>query len=342
MSIGWDVAKKALFSMDAERVHHHAMTWLRGVSRVCPVQLSPKDVARSTSLGRDLLGLHFPNPLGLAAGFDKNAEAVPAWHALGFGFIEVGTVTGLPQPGNPRPRLFRLPDDLALMNRMGFNNDGAEAVGARLADLRAAGRVAVPLGVNLGRSKVVSNQDAPKDYQRSFLATADVADYIVVNISSPNTPGLRELQTADEVARLLEPIMALNAKRALPRPVLLKIAPDLSDEAALTTATAALDAGAAGLIATNTTISRDGLKGPIPEGSGGISGRPVFARSTELLALLRRELGSKVTLIGAGGITDAQTAQAKLDAGADLLQVYTGFIYGGPRFVRRTLRGLLR
>lgn len=325
--------------MDAERVHRLAMRTLSLYARVAPAP-TRDDVARHPSLQREVFGLTFPNPLGLAAGFDKDAEAVPAWEKLGFGFVEVGTVTWHPQPGNPKPRLFRLSDDGALLNRMGFNNEGADHVARRLETWRARGRVHAPVGVNLGKSKITPNEEAPEDYRRSFERCADVADYVVVNVSSPNTPGLRDLQAEGELSRLLEVLATENHKRAQPRPLLLKIAPDLDDEGALSCARVARDNGFRGLIISNTTISRAGLKGPVPEGPGGISGRPVFSRSTELLSLIAREHKGALALVGAGGIFDVEDARAKLAAGADLLQVYTGFIYGGPGFVRRLLAGL--
>ena len=287
------------------------------------------------------MGLHFPNPLGLAAGLDKEARAVPAWQALGFGFVEVGTVTALPQPGNPRPRLFRLPADQAIVNRMGFNNGGAEAMAVTLQRLRARGCLEVPLGVNLGKSKVTPVEQAPEDYRISFQHLGELADYVVVNISSPNTPGLRDLQRIDEVRRIVDAIQGPNQRLLQPRPLLLKLAPDLSDEDAIGCAQAAMDEGCAGLILTNTTIRFEGLTSPTEGLSGGLSGQPLFGRSTELLRRVRDALGSEAVLIGVGGIMGVEHARAKLAAGADLIQVYSGLIYGGPGLPRRLLRGLL-
>jgi dihydroorotate dehydrogenase len=287
------------------------------------------------------MGLHFPNPLGLAAGLDKEARAVPAWQALGFGFVEVGTVTALPQPGNPRPRLFRLPADQAIVNRMGFNNGGAEAMALALQRLRARGCLEVPLGVNLGKSKVTPVEQAPEDYRISFQHLGEVADYVVVNISSPNTPGLRDLQRIEEVRRIVGAIQGPNQRLRQPRPLLLKLAPDLSDEDAIGCARAAMEEGCAGLILTNTTIRFEGLTSPTEGLGGGLSGRPLFGRSTELLRRVRDALGSEAVLIGVGGIMGVEHARAKLAAGADLIQVYSGLIYGGPGFPRRLLRGLL-
>lgn len=337
----WRLARKLLFAIDAEQVHHLAMASLSVWSRVCSVDLPSTDVARAPALRTEALGLVFPNPLGLAAGFDKDAVAVPAWQALGFGFVEVGTVTARPQPGNDQPRLFRIPADRALKNRMGFNNQGAAACATRLAHWRAAGRVKVPVGVNIGKSKVVDNADAADDYRASFTAVADVADYVVVNVSSPNTPGLRALQQKDDLLRVLDVVSGENAKRAAPRPLLVKLAPDLALEDARGCAEAAMQAGCRGLVLTNTTIDPSGFLGPVPEGPGGLSGAPLFARSTEMLRTLAAEYRGRLTFMGAGGIEDGATLQAKLDAGAALAQVYTGFVYGGPGFVRRTLAELL-
>lgn len=336
----WRTARKVLFRLDAEDVHRLAMRSLRLWSAVARPP-SDDDVTRAPELKTELMGLTFPNPIGLAAGLDKDAEAVPAWQALGFGFVEVGTVTFLPQPGNDRPRLFRLPADEALMNRMGFNNEGADVCARRLERLRKRDRIQVPLGVNIGKSKVTPLDQAADDYALSFERVADVADYVAVNVSSPNTPGLRDLQGEDELKRILDALMALNEKRAERRPVLLKIAPDLDDEGAIACGRVAENLGLDGLIVSNTTISRERLTPPIPEGSGGVSGRPLFTRSTELLRLLAAEYGDKLTMVGVGGILDAHDARAKLDAGADLVQVYSGFIYGGPGFARRLVRGLL-
>jgi dihydroorotate dehydrogenase len=288
------------------------------------------------------MGLDFPNPLGLAAGLDKEARAVPAWQALGFGFVEVGTVTALPQPGNPRPRLFRLPADQAIINRMGFNNGGAEAMAVALQRLRARGCLEVPLGVNLGKSKVTPVEQAAEDYRISFEHLGELADYVVVNISSPNTPGLRDLQRIEEIQRIVAAIQGPNQRLPQPRPLLVKLAPDLSDEDAIGCARTAMDAGCAGLVLTNTTIRFEGLASPTEGRSGGLSGRPLFGRSTELLRRVRDAIGSEPVLIGVGGIMRPEDARAKLAAGADLIQIYSGLIYGGPGFPRRILRGLAR
>lgn len=336
----WPLARAALFKLDPEQAHNLTLGLLARWSALFDGRLGVMDIARRPALSREVMGLHFPNPIGLAAGLDKQGEAVPAWQALGFGFVEVGTVTALPQPGNPRPRLFRLTADEALVNRMGFNNGGAEAMARRLGRLRARGLPEIPLGVNLGKSKVTPAERAAEDYRQSFERLGELADYVVVNISSPNTPGLRDLQRVDEVARILEALQGPNQRLSRPRPILVKLAPDLADDEAIECARAALEAGATGLILTNTTIRFEGLRSSTEGLSGGLSGRPLLTRSTELLGKVRAALGPDPIIIGVGGILDPEGARAKLAAGADLIQVYTGLIYRGPGFVRELLRGL--
>jgi dihydroorotate dehydrogenase len=295
------------------------------------------------------LGLDFPGPLGLAAGFDKDGEGIMGLAALGFSFIEVGTVTARPQPGNPKPRMFRFPDERALVNRMGFNNHGAAALSARLRALRAQwgdqpGARPV-IGVNIGKSKAVPEEGAVADYRASARVVADVADYVVVNVSSPNTPGLRDLQAVGK----LRPIM-IAVREALdeasPRrrvPLLVKIAPDLADEDIDAVADMALDLGLDGIIATNTTISRDGLADSAAvadAGPGGMSGAPLKQRSLAVLARLHDRTGKRLVLIAAGGIETAADAEARLAAGATLLQAYTAFIYEGPFWPHRVQRDL--
>jgi dihydroorotate dehydrogenase len=329
------------FAIDAERVHRMAMSGLSLWSRLCDVELDDDDVARAPALSRTVFGVTFRNPLGLAAGFDKDAECLPAWQALGFGFVEVGTVTRHPQPGNPKPRLFRLPQDRALLNRLGFNNHGAEACARALTSWRAAGRVKVPIGVNLGKSKITAAEDAAGDYAFSFNACADVADYVVVNVSSPNTPGLRDLQQTEALARIVDAVLEVNAKRAQRVPLLVKVAAELADDDAVAASRLCVERGVDGLIVSNTTIARTGLTPPVPEGPGGISGAPLFERSTALLKLLHADVGDKIVFVGVGGVFDGETARAKLNAGASLVQSYTGFVYGGPGFARDVVKGLL-
>ncbi|MBP6631555.1 MAG: quinone-dependent dihydroorotate dehydrogenase [Kofleriaceae bacterium] len=300
---------------------------------------------RDPDLGIDALGLRFPGPLGLAAGFDKDGRGVDALLALGFAFVEVGTVTGQAQPGNPRPRMFRLPRDHALLNRLGFNNQGAAAAAARLARRRHRGGV---VGVNIGKTKRVDEAEAIADYVTSTTQVAPVADYLVVNVSSPNTPGLRDLQSIDKLRPLLQAVRTA-ADRACPDrrvPLLVKIAPDLADADVDAVAALALELGLDGLVATNTTISRAGLTTPAAEverlGAGGISGRPVAERSRQVLRRLRAAVGPDLVIISVGGIEHADDVAARLTDGATLCQAYTGFVYGGPGWARAIHRGLTR
>lgn len=341
---GWRLLRPLLFHLDPELAHHLALILAgRWASILDQLGVPAKNRApnpNSSRHARQLMGLAFPNPIGLAAGLDKDAIAVQAWQRLGFGFVEIGTVTAHPQPGNPRPRLFRFPAQGALVNRMGFNNQGARRVARRLRALREAERFMVPLGVNIGKSKRASSDQAAADYQQSFAALGEWADYVVVNISSPNTPGLRDLQRIDDVKRILTALQTLNQRLAQPRPLLIKLAPDLADADAVACAQAALAEGGAGLILTNTTIDHSALPDPPAGLSGGLSGRPLFARSTALLATLRAALGEQAVLIGVGGILSPEDAAAKFAAGADLIQLYTGLIYQGPALVRQILNSL--
>lgn len=330
--------------LPTEFVHHISVAALRAVMALPLVGSTLARVLRPSDprLRVRAFGLEFPGPVGLAAGFDKGALAYRALEGLGFGFVEIGTITALAQPGNPRPRLFRLPLDRALVNRMGFNNDGADAVAPRLLGARRG-----PLGVNIGKSKVVPKQEAIGDYVASTERLARHADYFVVNVSSPNTPGLRDLQVVSELEPLLAAVRA-TLDRAVPErrvPLLVKIAPDLSDADVDAIADLALALKLDGVIATNTTLSRDGLATPAEEvaaiGAGGLSGAPLKARSLHVLKRLRSRVGRNLTLIAAGGIETADDAWERLRAGASLLQIYTGFIYGGPLTPRRLHRGIL-
>jgi len=297
---------------------------------------------RSAELRVKALGLEFPGPLGLAAGFDKDARGPDALGALGFGFVEIGTVTAKPQPGNPKPRLFRLPADRALVNRMGFNNEGAAAAARRLA--KRDGPTIV--GVNLGKSKVTPESEAASDYAESARLLGPYAAYCVVNVSSPNTPGLRELQRADALRPILGRVRdALDtASPTRHVPLLVKVAPDLADEDVDAVGALALEVGLDGIVATNTTVGRRDLASPVEEvlrcGAGGLSGPPVKARALEVLSRLAAQLGDRAALVAAGGIETADDALARLDAGATLLQAYTGFVYGGPSFAARLHREL--
>lgn len=294
-------------------------------------------------LQRTVFGLDFPNPIGLAAGFDKNGKHYQTMSQLGFGFIEVGTVTPKPQEGNPQPRLFRLSADQALINRMGFNNEGLEEL---VHQLKKRKDHKVIIGGNIGKNKVTPNEEAWSDYHQCYEALFPYVDYFVVNVSSPNTPNLRALQEKEPLTHLLSSLQDLNLKKDRPKPLLLKIAPDLSPEQLDDIVEIARTTQLAGLIATNTTISRDGLEthSSVVEkiGAGGLSGQPVRDRSTEVIRYLHKQLQGSIPIIGVGGITSAQDALEKIQAGASLVQVYTGLIYEGPSLIKRIKKGLLK
>jgi dihydroorotate dehydrogenase len=293
-------------------------------------------------LQRELFGLTFPNPIGLAAGFDKNAEAYRPLSAVGFGFIEIGTVTPLPQPGNPQPRLFRLKADQAIINRMGFNNEGIEAVVRRLRNRDKN----IIIGGNIGKNKITPNELAVRDYLQCFEKLFEYVDYFVVNVSSPNTPDLRELQDKKPLLKLLSELQTANATKTNPKPILLKIAPDLSNAQLDDIIDIVRQTGIAGIIATNTTISRKNLKTPPEEiekiGAGGLSGKPLKNRSTEVIRYLHQKSGGQIPIIGVGGIHSVADALEKLDAGASLIQLYTGFVYEGPVLIRQIKKALLQ
>ncbi|KRF11541.1 dihydroorotate dehydrogenase (quinone) [Nocardioides sp. Soil797] len=335
---------------DPERAHHAAFRAIRAARPASGTVV--RRLAGEAPV--DAMGLSFPNVLGLAAGFDKNAVGIDALAALGFGHVEIGTVTGEPQPGNPRPRLFRLTDDRAVINRMGFNNEGAEVVAQRLQARRAriassrSNKRQFVLGVNIGKTKVVPDDDQAavvSDYEKSTGLLAPHADYFVVNVSSPNTPGLRNLQAVEKLEPLLRAVRRRADEVTTSRlPLLVKIAPDLADDDVSAVADLAVAIGLDGIIATNTTISRDGLTSPAEKvteiGAGGLSGRPLARRSVEVLRQLRGRVGHDLTLIGVGGVTTVDDARERLEAGADLLQGYTAFIYEGPLWPSRIVRGL--
>ena len=330
---GWyeHFVRSILFRMDPERAHHFALNFLRRAPHI-PGALTLLRSFAPPPQPQTLFGLTFPNPVGLAAGFDKNGVAIPAWEALGFGFVEIGTVTAQPQPGNPTPRIFRYASQAALINRLGFNNEGADAVAARLRKLRdSSRRPSIPIGINLGKSKVTPLEDAPADYLYSFRQLHPVADYIVLNVSSPNTPGLRTLQEHGALVALLRAVTEENARLSPPKPILLKIAPDLSDKSLAEIIGAVEQFELAGLIATNTTLDHSGLAGAVDQ-TGGLSGAPLRKRSTEVVQFLRSR--TRLPIIGVGGISDAASAREKLEAGAQLLQIYTGLIYRGPNLLR--------
>jgi dihydroorotate dehydrogenase len=325
--------------LDPERAHHLGFTLIRLAGRTAPLRwgLTRLLGVRDPVLRTRVLGVDHAGPLGLAAGFDKDATGVDAWSALGFGHVEVGTVTAHAQPGNPAPRMFRLTADRALVNRMGFNNHGAGAAADRLRRRRSR----IPVAVNIGKTKVVAAQDAPADYVAGARLLAPLADWVVVNVSSPNTPGLRDLQAVSSLRPLLSAVLA-----AVDVPVLVKIAPDLSDEDVDAVADLAVELGLAGIVATNTTVSRAGLTTPPAvvqaAGAGGVSGAPVAARSVEVLRRLRARVGDGLVLVSVGGIETADDAWERITAGASLVQGYTAFIYRGPFWARSVNRGLAR
>ena len=332
--------RTVLSRMDPESAHHAAMRVIR-VLGVPPFSWAARAVTRpAPELATTALGLRFDSPFGVAAGFDKDVKGASGLFALGFGHVEVGTVTAIPQEGNPRPRLFRLIPDRAVVNRMGFNNHGAEAAADRLRKLRARTRRGV-IGVNIGKSRVVEVADATADYVRSATLLAPLADYLVVNVSSPNTPGLRGLQAVETLRPLLEAVR----EAADATPLLVKIAPDLPDDEIVAIAGLAVDAGLAGIIATNTTVSRDGLitdPGTVAAaGEGGLSGAPLKVRSLEVLRLLRASVPAAFCVISVGGVETAADVQERLDAGASLVQGYTAFLYRGPLWARQINRGLV-
>jgi dihydroorotate dehydrogenase len=334
-----------LFSQDPEAAHERTIHLLALAGRLgLPGGGHPLSHARLTV---SLAGLSFPNPVGLAAGCDKNAHAVAAWPHFGFGFVEVGTITAQSQPGNPKPRVFRFPDQGAVVNRLGFNSEGSEAVARRLAQLRRRGHtVAVPLGVNIGKTKKVSGDDATlDDYRAGFRRLSRYADFIVINVSSPNTPGLRQWQERGRLQALLttmqEEATALARNRGgRPVPLFVKISPDMPDADMIDVAEVALDLGLAGIVATNTTIAREGPFSGI-EQNGGLSGTPLRDRSTEVIRFLYRATQGRIPLIGVGGISSTADAYARIQAGASLVQLYTGLIYEGPFLPRSINHGLL-
>jgi dihydroorotate dehydrogenase len=338
-----NVIRPLLFRLDPERAHEWGVEAMAALGR-CGWLCRGLAAGHALPVGRfrsvEVAGLHFPNHVGLAAGFDKDARAWPAAAALGFGHVEVGTVTALPQPGNPKPRVFRYPARDAVINRMGFNNAGAERMAARLARLPGPGRRPIPVGINLGKSKVVPLESAVQDYLTSFGLLADYADYLVLNVSSPNTPDLRKLQDESRLHELLGAVGAANrARGAARRPLFLKIAPDLTYRQIDAVLEAILAHGIDGIIATNTTLARP-VDWPGPETTGGLSGRPLRRRSTQIVHYIAQATAGRLPLIAAGGIDDPASAAEKLDAGAHLVQIYTGMIFRGPSLAAHLARAL--
>jgi dihydroorotate dehydrogenase len=338
----YKLIKPLLFQFDPETIHYVVTGALRRVNRIWGVKSLFKNLYQleDKRLFREVLGLKFKNPLGLAAGFDKNASMIEELAEFGFGFIEIGTVTPLPQPGNEKPRMFRLPQDDALINRMGFNNQGVDVVAARLKQVNRKGLI---IGGNIGKNKLTPNEDAVSDYIKCFDRLFDVVDYFVVNVSSPNTPGLRELQEKEPLKHILNTLQQRNNKNQISRPILLKIAPDLTNSQLDDIIEIVMETKIAGLIATNTTISRDDLVSSenLKKESGGLSGKPLTVRSTEVIRYLSEHSNKSFVIIGVGGIHSPEDAIEKIQAGASLIQLYTGFIYEGPGLVKRILKGLL-
>lgn len=338
------ILKPILFLFSPEKAHHLTMTAFKILLNFPLAGGILKKIycLENQSFNVNVLGLTFPNPIGLAAGFDKDGKYYHAMSNLGFGFIEIGTVTPKGQEGNPLPRLFRLPEDEALINRMGFNNDGADVLAERLSTQGKPKNCI--LGINIGKNKVTPNEEADNDYIYCFEKLFPFADYFVVNVSSPNTPDLRALQDKEPLLKLLSNLQNLNNQKTTPKPILLKIAPDLNESQLFDIVEIIKATNLAGVIATNTTIVRTGLKTNAAAieaiGAGGLSGKPVKARSTEVIRFLRQQLPSNVVIMGVGGIQTAEDAKEKIEAGADLVQVYSGLVYEGPMMVRRILEKL--
>lgn len=343
----YKLLRKILFWFDPEDVHYFSMNALTFAKYIPGFKsvMNPA-ISRDQLLAKNIFNLTFINPVGLAAGFDKNARYLNEIEMLGFGAVEIGTVTPKPQSGNDKPRLFRIPENCAIINRMGFNNDGVKVIAKRLSLWRASNRkTKLIIGGNIGKNKLTPNNEAWKDYEICFRELFDFVDYFVVNVSSPNTPGLRELQEKDSLSKILSHLQTINRQGSSPKPLLLKIAPDLSTPQIDDIISLALEIQLDGLVATNTTITRDELTG-IPQekinsiGSGGLSGKPLKNKSTAIVKYIHEKTGGKIPVIASGGIFNAEDAKEKFDAGASLIQVWTGFIYEGPRIVKNICRGL--
>ena len=329
----WPLTRPVLFAMDAERAHEWTIDLLAAAPRLLGVIAATTCGRPDPSLARNVAGVEWAGPVGLAAGLDKDGRAIPFWPSLGFGSVEVGTVTAHAQPGNPRPRLHRIVRDRALINAMGFNNRGSEDLAARLRHLRESGWVPVPVGVNVGKSKVTPAEDAPDDYATSVKRLAGLADWITVNVSSPNTPGLRDLQDAEPLKRILGAVL-----EAATAPVLLKLSPDLSDEALGEAVAVAVSCGVAGIIATNTTLGRSDLTED-PHLTGGMSGAPLWRLARSRIAVAIQAAG-KVPVVGVGGVSTVDQVRELLDLGCAGIQLYTGLIFEGPGLPARLHRGL--
>lgn len=350
-TIMYPLLRRLLFLFPAEDVHYFAMNCFRLINTVgLQNALSSVYKPDHRSLSKEVFGLSFENPVGLAAGFDKNAGYLSELEALGFGFIEIGTVTPESQAGNEKPRLFRLPADKAIINRMGFNNDGVKAIAKRLHEWRQknihhpTSNSQMMIGGNIGKNKTTPNDQAWKDYETCFRELFDGVDYFVVNVSSPNTPGLRELQEKDSLRKILSHLQAINLQQSKQKPILLKIAPDLSWQQIDDVIDLCLEIKLDGLVATNTTVHRDGLNTEVSKissiGAGGLSGAPLRSRSTEVVRYISQKANGKLPVIASGGIFTAADAKEKLQSGASLVQVWTGFIYEGPAIVKSICKGL--
>ncbi|HLA52456.1 MAG TPA: quinone-dependent dihydroorotate dehydrogenase [Flavitalea sp.] len=345
----YQVVRKILFWFPPEVVHHFSMSSLGFADKIPGVsRLLRPGVCLDPQLKKEVFGLEFTNPVGLGAGFDKNALYLDELATLGFGFAEIGTVTPLPQQGNEKPRLFRIPEHKAIINRMGFNNDGVKVVAGRLRHWRIGSkRRQLIIGGNIGKNKATPNENAWKDYVLCFRELFDSVDYFVINVSSPNTPGLRELQEKESLHKILSHLQTINKNKATPKPLLLKIAPDLSNFQLDEVIDLCMEIGLDGIVATNTTISRDGLFS-LPEetikeiGAGGLSGKPLMQRSTEVVRHIHDKTGGKMPVIASGGIFGYADVKEKLAAGASLVQVWTGFIYEGPGIVRHICQDLIK
>ena len=339
----YKLLRNILFNFDAEAVHHFSMNTLKTLCGNDSVRqlLAKRFQLKDDRLNRQVFGLPFENPVGLGAGFDKNALYLRELETLGFGFVEIGTVTPLPQAGNDKPRLFRLPKDGAIINRLGFNNDGVKVVAERL----RARRKKIIVGGNIGKNKTTPNELAWRDYELCFTGLFDCVDYFVVNVSSPNTPGLRELQEKESLRKILSHLQDINQGRMNPKPLLLKIAPDLTVGQLDDIADLAKEINLSGLVATNTTIDRSNLLTDVAEidkiGAGGLSGKPLKDKSTQIVKYLQKQTGGSIPIIASGGIFSGADAKEKLDAGAVLVQVWTGFVYEGPGIVKKINESLV-
>ena len=333
------IIRPILFRFDPEKVHHFTFGSISFLNKIPGVSTLIRSIYQlnNPKLEREVFGLKFKNPVGLAAGLDKDAKIYNELDNFGFGFIEIGTITPKPQIGNPKKRLFRLKEDAGIINRMGFNNSGVEVAVQRLKKNKG-----VLIGGNIGKNKDTPNENAVEDYKICFHALYDYVDYFVVNVSSPNTPNLRELQDKEPLTQLLRTLQTLNQQKNQPKPILLKIAPDLTDEQLLDIIDIVSETKIAGVIATNTTISRDGLQSENKKETGGLSGQPLKHRSTEVIRFLHEKSHGAFPIIGVGGIHSAEDAMEKLNAGASLVQIYTGFIYEGPKLIKAINKALLK